>query len=377
MKKQIWILILILAVIVVGVLIYSSQKPTQPSEKEVIKIGFIGALSGDVAAYGQTQLNSINLAVEEINQNRKQKIEVVAEDGKCSGKDAATAVQKLVDIDNVKIILGFTCSSELLSTVSITEPKKVIVFSSFSSNPQISDAGEYVFRNCPTDFDWAPYAAEIMYGDGFRKLAILSENTEFAVGAKNIIKNGFTEEEGSVVADELYEQNSKDYRTQITKIKAANPEVIFLLPNSAISAGLAAKQIREMGLTVPIYSTYVWTGKEAMDAAGKASEGIYFFDVPVLNKDNIKTTDFLSKYNSKYGAPAHDFLAALSYDTAQITEGGLKKCKEDINCLRDYLYSLKNYNGTAGIYSFNEKGDEVGISFVKKQIINGKPEIVE
>lgn len=364
------ILWIIVAIIIIGGIWYGVSR--KPAKEETIKIGFIAPLSGDAAAYGQTGLNSVNLALEEINKNRKQRIEIIAEDGKCNGTNAATAAQKLVNVDKVKVIIGGFCSSELLAEAPITESARVIVISPFASNPQISDAGEYIFRNCPTDFDWAPLAGETMYRDGYRKLALLSENTEFAVGAKNIIKDKFIEKGGNVVSDEIYEQSAKDYRTQITKIKNSNPDVIFLLPQSDVSGGLAAKQIREMGLTVPIYSTYIWTSEGAIDAAGEASEGIYFFDTPAISKDNKKATEFLNNYKAKYGAPAHDLLAALSYDIPHIINNALQKCDLDTACIKNYLYSLKNYEGAAGIYGFNEKGDVVGINFVKKQIIKGQ-----
>lgn len=369
-KKQSWIII----GIIIAVIIIVNLLAFLPKQSDTIKIGFIGALSGDAGAYGETQLNSINLAVQEINKDSKRKIEIIAEDGKCMGNDAATSANKLVNIDEVKFILGFTCSSEMLSVTPITKEKKILLFSSFASNPQISDV-EYAFRNVPTDSDWAPYASEIIYQDNYRKLAILSENTEFAVGARNIIKDKFIELGGDVVSDELYEQNSKDYRTQITKLKSSNPDVIFLLPQSDNSAGLAAKQIRELGITAPIYSTYVWTSQIAIDVAGDSSEGIYLFDAPTLG-ENEKSIEFLEKYNSKYGAPAHDFLAALSYDLPYILNLAFEECDDDPECVKDYLSTLKDYEGVVGTYGFNEKGDVIGINFVKKQVVNGKLEIV-
>jgi len=373
-KTILWTVIIL---VIIGGIWYGVSKKPVTTEKETIKIGFIGSLTGDGAAYGDTQLNSINLALKEINNQRRQKIEIIAEDGKCNGKDAATATHKLIDVDEVRIILGFTCSAELLASVPITEPKEVIVLSSFASNPQISEIGDFIFRNCLTDIDWAPYAAETIYKDNYRKLAFLSEKTEFAIGAKNIIKDRFIEKGGNIVSDETFEQNIKDYRTQITKIKKSNPDVIFLLPQSGLSAGLAVKQIKEMGLTIPIYSTYVCISEDALKIAGESLEGVYFFGAPVLNEDNIKAITFLNKYKSEYGLPAHDFLAVLSYDIAYIINEALENCVENTECIKDYLYSMKNYDGTAGAYSFNEKGDVVGMNFAKKQIINGEAQLIE
>jgi ABC-type branched-subunit amino acid transport system substrate-binding protein len=378
MSKKTIMLVVSIAIlaIAVGVILISVANNTPTGkvvQKKVIKIGYIGALSGDATAYGETQLNSIQMALGD-------NVELVVEDGKCNGKDAATAAQKLVNVDKVDIILGFTCSSELLATAPITEANNVITMSSFASNPDISDIGTHIFRNTPTDLDWAPTATEGMHKDGHRKIALVTENTDFAVGAKKIIKQKFEELGGEVVVDELYSTTEKDFRTQITKIKNSDAEAIFVLPQSDVSGGLVVKQMKELGVELPIYSTYTWTSPVALETAGSASEGVYFFDLPAVDKTNSKATAVMNQYYSEYGEPAHEVLVVLSYDIGTIIQDALKECDYDTantQCLLDELYSTEDFSGAAGSYHFDNKGDVKGVSFVKRQIVNGQAVLAE
>lgn len=364
-----------------------------PTPPKTITLGFISALSGDAAAYGATERNVVDMAVNEINAaggihdqlcmgdqlcaGKGKQLQVVYEDGKCAGKEATLAAQKLINEDHVKIILGGSCSSETLAAAPIAEANKVILFSAFSSNPQITNAGDYIFRNSPSDTEGGKISAEMIVNRGYKKIGVLTENTDYALAVGEVFKTRAQELGAKIVADERFSQDEKDYRAQILKIKAAEPDAIFVNPQTGLTAGLAIKQIRELGLKTPLFSTFALNSPDALNGAGSAAEGVVFSDAPGIDETNLKATQLLKEYTSQYGKPAHDLLMTLRYDSVQILANALKQCDENTDCIKDYLYSIKDYPGASGTYGFDSHGDVDGLHFVVKQVKNGKIETLK
>jgi len=373
MNKTIKIIlgIVVLAIIVILVVVFY-----KPAPKEAIKIGFIGPLSGGAAIAGENELNAINLALEDLgNKIAGREVKIIVEDGKCDGKDAATAIQKLINIDGVKIILGGICSAETLGAAPIAESNKVILFSAFSSSPDITHAGDYIFRNDPSDADWGDIAKEMKEG----KIAMISENSDYSMGIRKLVKTGLEELGKEVVADEVYSPGEKDFRTYVTKIKATNPQAIFINPSTqTTAAGMIAKEIREFGLNVVLYGNFQLGGADSLAVAKEAAEGAIIFDAPIVDPGNKKGIDFISKYKERYGVPYSEWEVAARYDTVFIIAKAIEKCGEKTDCIKDHLYSMSPYRGAVGDYKFDENGDVVGLkSFSIKKIVNGKPEVIK
>jgi len=335
-----------------------------------ITVGFIGPLSGDAANFGETEKNAIEIALGEINSKggiNGKTLKVIYEDGKCNGKDASIAAQKLVDVDKVKVILGGFCSGETLAIAPITEKNKVILFSRGSSNPAISDAGEYVFRTAPSDTETGKFAAENIIKK-YKNVAVLTENTDYAQGVRKIFREKFSALGGMIVADEVYNQGDRDVRAQITKIKDSNLEAIFFVPQSGTTQGLVIKQIRELGINKQIYT--VVSARDALEIAGNAMEGTIIVDFPTIKTQSGRA--FLERYKQIYNSdPANDLTAALNYDSAFIVSNALKKCGENTDCVKDFLYNMDWYDGTAARYKFDNKGDPIGVEFALRIVQNG------
>jgi len=344
------------------------------SSNDTIKIGALTALSGDYAAYGLNEKNSIELALFEINANGgilKKKVEVIYEDSKCNGAEATIATQKLVEVDEVKIILGGSCSSETLAAAPITEKNKVILFSSFSSSPKVTTAGDFVFRNSPSDADSGKGSAQMIYDSGAKTVAILAESTDFAEGVKAVLKESLSQLGVKVVADEIYSSDSKDYRSQLTKIKSAHPDAIFFDAQTGISGGLAVKQAKELGIDANYFGHFVFSSPDAFANGGEALNGMFFVDAPGLSESNPKSILFMQKYLEKYPKPASDYQAGARYDSVFIIKNAIESCKMvNTECIRDYLYNLPQYSGTIGTYHFDSNGDEIGVGFAVKQIVD-------
>jgi len=363
-------IIIAVAVIAVGYTLY--KNPSSTSSKEPIKIGFIGALTGDGASFGETEKNVISLAVDDINKSggiNGQSIEMIYEDGKCNGKDATTAVQKLINIDKVKVILGGTCSAETLAVAPIVEQNKIILFSSFSSNPAITNAGDYIFRNSPSDSDVAKLDAEVIIKK-YKKVAIMSENTDYSLGVRDVMKKVFSEKGISVVADETYNGAIPDFRTVLSKIKASDAEMFYINPGtSAKAGGIIVKQARELGIKIPIHGNFSLGTPDALSTGGQYMNGIVISD---STDPTNALKDLLKRYKNNFGKDVvQNFLAGAAWDRAYIIRDALTKVGYDSGKIKDYLYGIKNYNGVLGNYHFDSNGDVVGNFFSEFTLQNG------
>lgn len=383
MKKN---TLIILASIALLVLLVAGCIPTgevikEVEDKEPIKIGFIGPLTGGAAVVGIGEKNAVDIAIEEINNVGGidgRPLQVIFEDGKCNGKEAATAAQKLISIDNVKIILGGACSSETLGVAPITEENKVILFSAFSTSPDITYAGDYVFRTVIPDTHpdligpLLPYIAEN------KRIAIITENSDYAIGIRKGIKEYLPSYNVNIVADELYSSEEKDFRTYLTKIKSVNPDALFInVATSGNTPGLIVKQTAELGLDVKLYGNFLLFTPESIELVGDLLEGARVFDAPLLDKSNPKADAFMKEYNSRYEEPFSFWDAGARYDTVYITKNALEECGEDTDCIRDYLYDMDWYLGTIGKYKFDENGDVLGIKGAVKELVNGEAVLVD
>ena len=362
-KTKLWILIGILIIITI-VLINFSMK----NQEEVIEIGVILPLSGNAAVYGLSAKEGIELALQDLDN----KYQLIYEDSQCNSEKAVSASQKLINIDNVKMIIGHICSSAAMAVAPIAEQNKVILLSPGASTPELTNAGDYIFRNRQSISGEVSKVAEVSHNDfNINKMGIMYVNNDYGVGAKNIFKKKFEELNGEILSIESYEQDSTDFRTPLTKIKQVRPEAIFLAGYIKESA-IIIKQATELNLETQFFSTMGVEGQELLDVAGPAAEGIIYtapsFDVK-SNESSIR--EFINKYKVKYGKEPTYIFAATGYDALKILDLGIEKCKTDTNCIKNRLYSIENYPGVSGLTTFDEYGD-VNKPVMIKTVKNGQ-----
>lgn len=344
-----------------------------PAGSSTIKIGFIGPLTGDAASYGTDTLNAMKMKVDEVNAaggiNGKQ-VEIVAEDGRCNGSDSTAAAQKLVTIDKVVAINGGQCSSETLAAAAVTNPAQVVTISGVSSSPDVTNAGDFVFRTMPSDAYKGKAIAAYIKNQHWTKIAILTENTDYAVGIRNVIVDAMGAD--NVVFNETVEQGTKDFRTLVTRMKDLKFDVF--IPDAQSDAVMAAmmQQFRDQGLTQPAVSQDVADSATLGQIAKTAVEGIVFINTSSKLGEG-GTDSFATRYRAKYAEPqANLSFATLSYDATGILIDAMKNGATDGPAIRDYMYGLKEYDGAAGKFHFDKNGDVVGIGYALKQFKDGK-----
>jgi branched-chain amino acid transport system substrate-binding protein len=336
---------------------------------DTIKIGMIAPLTGDVSTVGQDFLHGAQMAIDEVNAaggiNGKQ-VTLIAEDGKCAGGDSASAAQKLVNVDKVIAILGGQCSGETLAAAPIVEAGKVVLLSSWSSNPAVTDAGDYVFRNYPSDALKTKAMAAYFAKKGYKTVALIGENTDFAVGFRDSLIKDLPP--NSIVFSELVEPGTKDFRSLLTRLKDVEFDVFVPDANQTAVAGELLKQLREAGFTQPVVGQDVIDATDVVAAVGDLDSEIYLINVPTVGEGSALETAFKAKHGEPQAGITY---VALAYDSAKILMEGLKTAKTSEE-LKNWMNSMPTHAGVSGNVSFDENGDVIGLDYALKQFKDGK-----
>ena len=337
----------------------------QSDEDEVFRIGVMESLTGPGETYGTVINQSKEMAVAEINAaggiNGKQ-LELVVEDSKCGAQDAITAYNKLTDVDGVKIILGTSCSGAMLGAAPLAEEDGVVLFSASATSPDIEDAGDYIFRTAINDAQLGVDAGNTMWADGVRTLATINESTDYAEGVQKTSTEQFINRGGTVIAEEKYSSDVTDFRTQLTKLFAEEPDAVLLAAQSEFTGGTIVKQARELGYTGTFYTEVVPTGTTALEIAGDAATGLKAI-IPSPDLETQKGKEFLENFRTRYGYVTLPWFIGSAYDTVHIAADCLGQTGDDQDAdgFRDCLYNI-SWSGTIGDgYTFDEKGEVVGL----------------
>ena len=336
-------------------------------------IGVMESLTGPGQTYGTVAVQAKELAVEEINAAggiNGRMLELIVEDSKCAAQDSITAYRKLTDVDGVKIILGTSCSGAMLGAAPLAEADGVIMFSGLATNPDIADAGDYIFRTSLSDLQLGIDTGNVMWADGARRLATITEATDYAEGVRRTTVEQFQKRGGELVAEERYASDVTDFRTQLTKLLNANPDALHIAAQSESSGGTIVKQAREVGYEGPMYSEVVPVGATALEIAGEAATGLKAIQTD-LDRNNAKAQEVLANFRAKYDYVTLAWYLGSAYDDVYIAAECLKQTEDDQDAdgFRDCMYGI-TWSGTIGDnYSFDEKGEVVGLSNVVVEVL--------
>jgi len=338
-----------------------------------VKLGVITSSTGTIAPYGEAVLNGVQTAVDELNAGQGiagRKVKLLVEDDQSDPKNAVSALTKLATVEKVSAVIGPVASSSVMSAAPVADEKKVVILSPAGAAPAITNAGDFVFRNRSSgalEALWmADYAAQKAKAT---KAALLYINTDYGVGYKDIITARFKELGGTLDLTESFDQGVTDFRAQLAKVKAQNPQFVFVLGNPK-EVGYLLKQSRELGLKCLFIANNV-EGQDVLNVAGKAAEGLVivlpYFDP---SSPSPKVQQFVAKYQGRYGR-LPDLYAANGYDAMYMVKAAMVAKGFTGEQVRDGLYALKDFEGVNGRVSFDKNGDVV-MPLAYKQIKDGK-----
>ena len=344
----------------------AAAAPAAPTSDEPFRIGVMESLTGPGETYGTVAVQAKQLAVEEINAAggvNGRMLELIVEDSKCAAQDAITAYNKLTDVDGVKIILGTSCSGAMLGAAPLAEADGVILFSGLATNPDIANAGDYIFRTSMNDLQLGIDTGNVIRADGAQRLATITETTDYAEGVRRTTAEQFVSLGGEIVAEERYASDVTDFRSQLTKILNANPDAVHVAAQSEFSGGTVVKQIRELGYEGPLYSEIVPVGATALEVAGDAATGLKAV-IAELDPNNAKSREVLSNFRARYDYVTLPWYLGSAYDDVYITAECLGQTGDDQDAdgFRDCLYNI-TWTGAIGMnYSFDADGEVVGLA---------------
>ena len=342
-------------------------------EDEAFRIGVMESLTGPGETYGTVANQAKQLAVDEINAAggiNGRMIELVVEDSKCNAQDAITAYNKLTDVDGVKIILGTSCSGAMLGAAPLAEEEGVVMFSGLATNPDIAEAGDYIFRTSMNDAQLGIDTGNQLWADGIRKLATINETTDYAEGVRRESVAQFEKRGGEVVAEERYPSDVTDFRSQLTKLLNASPDALHIAAQAEFAGGTIVKQARELGFDGPIYSDVVVVGATALEIAGDAATGVKAVTAD-LDPTNNTAQEVLKNFREKYGNVTLPWYIGSAYDDVYITAECLKETGDDQDAdgFRDCLYDITWSGAIGDKYSFDDKGEVVGLSNLVVEVL--------
>jgi branched-chain amino acid transport system substrate-binding protein len=335
-------------------------------DDEAYRVGVLESLTGIGETYGTVGHNAKQMAVDEINAAggiNGRKLELVVEDSKCNAQDAITAYNKLTAVENIRIILGTSCSAAMLAVAPLAEEDRNILFSGSAVHPDIAHAGDYIFRTSINGEKMGIGVGNLMWEDGIETLATLSESTDYAAGIQLSTTEQFRKRGGQVLVEERYSSDTTDFRTPLTKLLNMSPDALFIAAQAEFSGGTAIKQLRELGYEGPIYAEVVATGTTALEIAGDAASGVRAV-VAFLDTSTANARKIMDNFRERYNYVTLAWYLASAYDGVYITAECLKQTGDDQDAdgFRDCLYGI-TWEGTIGeSYGFDELGEVTGLA---------------
>lgn len=340
----------------------ASQTGAAATGDEIL-IGEVGSLTGSEATFGTSTRDGIALAIKQINDAggvKGKKLRVITLDDQGKPEEAATAVTKLITQDKVTAILGEVASSRSLAMAPIAQANKVPMVTPSSTNPKVTEVGDYIFRVCFIDpFQGAVMAKFAANTLKVKRAAILRDiKNDYSVGLANFFAETFKKHGGQIVIDQSYSAGDVDFKSQLTSIKTQSPEVVFV-PGYYTEVGLIARQARELGIKAPMLGGDGWDSAKLTEIGGNALVGSYFSNHYSADDKSENVQKFIADYKALFGN-VPDGLAAMGYDAAMVLADAMKRAKSLSNeDIRQALAETKDYPGVTGKITMDQNRNAV------------------
>ena len=340
------------------------------SASDTIKIGANLEMTGNNASFGKSASNGAKLAIKEVNAKGGvlgKQLSLVLADNKSEAAEAANSMQKLITQDKVVAVIAPIASSSVIAGAQVNQDNKVLAISPTASNPKVTvdpESGkvrDFLFRAAFID----PFQGSVMANFATRSLKAktaalyIDNSSDYAKGLAQFFKETFIKNGGQIVAEEAYLAKDTDFKSTLTKLKGAAPDVIFV-PGYYQEVGMIIKQGREMGLNAPFLGGDGWDSAKLPEIAGGQALNNTFFANHYSPDDNSPAIkDFVAAYKKEYNETP-DAFAALAYDATMMIIESIKRANAaDTVKIKDELAKTKDYPAVSGIITLNATHDAV------------------
>lgn len=354
------------------------EEPVAAAEPFIL--GGILPLSGDAASFGIPIKQAAELAIEEINNAggiKGRQVVLRFEDGKCESEDSRAAAERLLATNEIDLMIAGGCSSEFLAAAPLVQDRGIISLSSSATNPDISKLGKLVFRTAPSDALAGKVAAEYAFKNmTASSAAIITEDKAYTQALREVFKKEFGELGGVVVADEVYQTGATDFVTIAESVMAANPSVVYVLPQSPTPGILAVKELKALNPDVKVLTAEVLLIRDAISEQGDILEGVTGIEV-LFDEQNPKAAQFLKRFEEEYALEATypGFMAGM-YDLMYLVKEAAEATDGSSAAIADYLYAVNDWNGAVGPLSFDGNGDAL-LPYSIRKVSNREAPVID
>lgn len=358
-------LVLSLLLILTMVAGCGSQKGTTSSsaDSKVVKIGFLGALTGDVACYGKPGLNGLKMAAEDLNAKGGilgKKVEIVAYDNAGDKAQAASITKKYISKDKVSAIIGDPCTGVTIAAAKVAQANKMVLISAGATGKGAIDAGDYCFRNTLLDEVACPATVEYLVSKGYKNIALVTAvNDEYSVGLSDYFRNAIKAKGAKIVIDESIQRGDTNFSAQVTKIKPTNPDII-VFTGYYQEAALFMKEVRKQGMKdIKFVGGDGCLGEDLYKLGGEAVEGSMIYCGFSPENPTPETKKFLDAYTKKYNSQA-DMFSVQYYDALMIVAQAMEKANStDPAVYQKEMLKVKNFPGLSGVTTFRANREPI------------------
>ncbi len=349
-----------------------SAKPAAPAIPDKIVFGHYASLTGDTATFGNSTRKGVDLAAKQLNAaggfNGKP-VEVITYDDQSKPEEASIMVTKLITQDNVLAVFGEVASKLSIVAADVAQRYKTPMISPSSTNPAVTQKGDYIFRICFID----PFQGEVMAKFARENLkaktaAIIRDVAQdYSVGLADFFKKAFEAKGGKILTDTSYQSKDTDFKAQLTEIKTKKPDVLFV-PGYYNDVALILKQARGMGIKQAVLGGDGWESEDLMKVAGKdALEGTYYSNHYAPDTKDAGAQGFIEAYKKEYNGEVPDAMAALGFDAFNVTVDALKRAKApNRDELRNALADTKGFKAVTGDITLDKDRNAVKSAVVLK-----------
>lgn len=332
-----------------------APEPTESdlaSTQDFVPVGEYGSLTGLTSTFGSSAHRGIQMAIDEVNEDggvHGQQIRLFTEDTQSKADQAANAVTKLVSENNVVAILGEVASSRTLAAAPIAQSRGIPMITPASTNPKVTEVGDYIFRVAYIDpFQAEALAKFIRQELKLQKGAILKDlKNDYSIGLAQYFTQKFQEFGGEIVIDQNYNEGDVDFTSQLTAVKATSPDFLFI-PGYYAEVAQIARKARELGMNLQLIGADGWESPKLLEVGGDALEGAYFSSPYFAEDTRPEARGFVERFTERYDHPP-DALAALGYDAAMLLADAMRRAETlEPDAIRDAIAATKDFEGVTG-----------------------------